>query len=268
MKLHIKLVLIGVLALVMGLFQSCSGSTNIDEPSMNPFVRANDTIRIEGQLYLNGVKIDIHGDFRIMLEATSLDCAFEPNTFSTTDTSRNYFELNLTGKEISVDDDWPQYRQILLNTIKARPYYRMPYDKDVAQLPVYHNYPKVCLDNIVKVDIITEQDFNADYPAGSSMNEACELSVTMNKPFIEWVKNYGPDDPDPNTVSMWSLRHLFYHRSNIQTLDYSRIEWPDPNILYFHINTLPKEAGEYTFLVTIRMSSGNILTRRHTVRYK
>lgn len=55
---------------------------------------------------------------------------------------------------------------------------------------------------------------------------------------------------------------------NIDALDSNRLVWPAPDMLNLYINDLPSKAGTYTFIITLRMSSGNTLTHRHIVNYQ
>lgn len=261
------------LILVMGFsLISCSSDTKGDEPSVNPWVRANDTVRIGGALYLNGSKpSQFDNQYAILIEATELTCNKEWQPFSMTDEERNCFVLNLEGREAEALHDWPTYRKVLLEQIKARPQCLMPYDKEVAQLPVYTVLVKVSVDNIVGVDVVTETDFNSTHPAGSSMNDVCEFFLFTNKPIIDLVKNWRPGDPDPKDYVGDILKPYLEKTSyteKIDALDYSCMEWPDPRNLYFKVKALPSQTGSYTLAITVRMSSGKTLKYRYTVRYK
>lgn len=260
--------LLGILAVTTGICLSCSDS-NTEEPFVNPCVRANDTVRIDGVLYLDGVN-PFYAD-RIMVEATRLKKGGEHSAFSMSNTSRNYISLCLEGKEVDVEEDWPSYRKVLLEQVGARTCCRIPYDKEVAQLPVFNYFYLLCLDNIVGADVTTESDFNATHPAGSSMNDACSLAVCSSKPFIDLVKNYKPEYPDPKDFMgdlLLPYTERAYYLGDLDALDYSRLVWPAPDGLSLHINETPSQAGAYTVVITLRMSSGNTLTYRHTVQYK
>lgn len=251
---------------------------------VNPWIDPTDTVMIDGVAYFKGRGEGSEADFGnrdvMMTKITAVENAtpWGPAVFSMTSNKENSFGLKFSGESCDPRKEPAKYVRLLVDSVKARPYGRpLPYDPALAEMPTFPLWYELGLDGIEELAIITENDFSAEYPAGSSLNGMCSLSVRSLKPVIELFKNWKPEYPmvedKDGSLSMQIgdflnpyIRACDY-KVPLSEIDYSRTQWITAKNCVIWVNGFPSEAGEYPVQVIIRLHSGGKLTYHHTLVY-
>lgn len=120
--------------------------------------------------------------------------------------------------------------------------------KALANLPYFQIFHVVANHGIVGMDLITESDFDANHPAGSSLSDITVVGYEAN---VEPILNHQPvtpEDPFLITIPM----------NEITASTLPRIA---PGI-YIEINRNPDKAGTYVLQQYIYFADGKVVKRR------
>lgn len=276
-------------AILSALCWSCTK----DEPSVpaepeepeyvNPWIDPTDTVVIDGKIYFRG-----RGEFPnfvlddvLLTKITgfSKEKPSGPGTFGMKSSKLNYFGLKFTCEFCDPRIEPERYVRLFVDSIKARPCGRpLPYNEELAHMPQFPRWYELTLDGIDQLTIITENDFNSEHPAGSSLNDICTLSTKSLRPILDLFKNWKPEYPvveniyGPITEEMYKFLDPYMwacsYTAPLSEIDYTRTQWITPYDFEIGIGGFPSKAGEYPVKLIIKLHSGGTLVRQHKLVYE
>lgn len=162
-------------------------------------------------------------------------------------TFKGSWSCELQGNEISHLSDSVRYKQLCLSWGMRLDYgYRASTDPELEGLPLNLHFPVVFVINhgIKGMDLITEREFDADHPAGSSLKDITNVMYRSVEPAFNWENL----DYKLDIVCMADL-----NASTMPRIDRG---------ISVKITKNPQQAGTYVFRQYIYFADGRVIENR------
>ncbi len=119
----------------------------------------------------------------------------------------------------------------------------------------------VCMD-IKRVDLVALDDFNEDYPAGSSLREVVELEFGSYAPFI--ANNYQElqeSDPEVSYANQFHdhILGLTWRKAYLNKLSNEDLRLIAPYLLYLKMHAKAEKPGKHRFALSFQLEDGTEL---------
>lgn len=245
---------------------------------VNPWINPADTVVIDGVKYFKGTPMKYND--AIMTKITGLEnpVPWSGHLFSMTSYEENSFGFDFSGEICDPREEPERYNQLLIDNVQARPLERqLLYNAELAQMPTFPMWYNIGLDGIDNMTVTTEADFNAEHPAGSSLNDICRFTIRgLMQPIIELFKNWKPEYPSveeyfANPLQTTEFLVPFHkqteYTARVSEIDYSRTQMITEGCAIY-VEGFPTTQGDYPVVVTIKLHSGGTLVWRETLHYR
>ncbi len=270
--------------LLLALCWSCSKENeeppvDPDAPEyVNPWINPTDTFLVDGIAYFKGYALKAPDVIMTKITDLKNTVPWSGRLFSMSNYKENSIDFDFSGETCDPRADPVKYNQLLIKNVQARPRDRqLLYNPELAQMPTFMPWFKLGLDGIDNISITTEVDFNAEHPAGSSLNDMCTLTVRESmKPVLDLFKNWKPEYPsveeyfaNPLQTGEWLVPFLKQtnYTARVSEIDYSRTQMITDGCS-IQVQGFPSQEGDYPVEVTVKFHRGETLVWRDTLRYR